>query len=88
MREWGPSDYIAEREVWLKKVRLKNAWLKNKRLYQALGAYAILALLAYLTLDGPFRALVWFLCGGLTVMTLARAKYGEKDPQDGSQKAE
>jgi len=40
----------------------------------ALGAYAALALLAYLTLDGPLRAMVWILCGGLAVMTLARAK--------------
>ena len=78
MREWEPSDYIAERE----------SRLKNKRVYPALGAYAILALLAYLTLDGPFRALVWIFCGGLTVMTLARAKYGEKESEDSRQKTE
>jgi len=65
MREWGPSDYISG-----KKLRLKN-----KRLYAALAAYALLALLAYTTLDGPFRIMIWLFCGGLAVMTLARAKY-------------
>ena len=49
--------------------------LKNKRLYAALAAYALLALLAYTTLDGPFRIMIWLFCGGLAVMTLARAKY-------------
>ena len=72
----------------MKNARLKNARLKNKRLFPALGAYAILALLAYFTLDGPFRALVWLFCGGLTVMTLARAKYGEKESEDSTQKSE
>ena len=50
--------------------------LRNKRLWSALGAYALLALLAYLTLEGPFRFVIWIFCGGLAVMTLARAKYG------------
>lgn len=43
-----------------------------------MGAYAALALAAYATLDGPFRLVVWIFCGGLAVMTLARAKY-ERD---------
>jgi len=43
-----------------------------------LGAYASLAVGAYWLLDGVFRAGVWVLLGGLTVMTVARAKYGER----------
>lgn len=78
MREWGPSDYISRRE----------ARLKNKRVWMALGAYAVLALLAYVTLEGPFRIVVWLFCGGLTVMTLARAKYGEHESEDSGEKAE
>ncbi|MBI3667007.1 MAG: hypothetical protein HY236_12440 [Acidobacteria bacterium] len=45
----------------------------------ALGAYAALAALAYFTLDGVFRAMVWIFCAGLAAMTLARAKYGTTD---------
>ena len=51
---------------------------RNKRLWPALGAYAALALAAYASLEGPLRSLVWVFCGGLAVLTLAHAKYGEK----------
>jgi hypothetical protein len=52
--------------------------LKNKRMWRAMGAYVLLGLIAHLTLDGAFRLVVWIFCGGLAVMTLARAKYGEE----------
>ncbi|GEM_PF-4057484 len=68
MRQWEPTDYISER----------RRRLRNKRLWWALAAYAFLALLAYLTLDGPFRVMIWLFCGGLAIMTLARARYGEE----------
>ena len=40
-----------------------------------MSAYALLSALAYFILDQPFRLIVWIFCGGLAVMTLARAKY-------------
>ncbi len=43
-----------------------------------MGSYAVLALLAYFTLDELFRIVVWVVCGGLGVMTAARAVYGER----------
>ena len=50
------------------------------RLWVALAAYAGLALAAYVLLeDERFRWLVWVLLGGLGVMTLARARYGERN---------
>ena len=52
--------------------------LRNRRLWSALGAYTVLALIAYAWLDDPFRTVVWIFCGGLAVLTLAHAKYGER----------
>ncbi len=46
------------------------------RLYWAMGAYALLALLAFVTLDGVFRYGVWILLGGLAVKTLIAYKAG------------
>ncbi len=46
------------------------------RLYWAMGAYAVLALLASFTLDGVFRIAVWILLGGLAVKTLIAHKAG------------
>ena len=43
----------------------------------ALGAYATLAGLAYFTLEGSFRLMVWIFCGGLAVLTLAHRREGE-----------
>ena len=51
---------------------------RSKRLWPALGAYACLAIAAYASLEDPFRGMVWILCGGLTVLTLAHFKFGEK----------
>ncbi len=42
----------------------------------ALGVYAVLALLAALTLDGKLLAAVWILLGGLTVKTCIAYKAG------------
>lgn len=39
------------------------------RFYAALGWYAFLAVLAGLTLDGPFRFAVWVFLGGLGIKT-------------------
>jgi len=50
------------------------------RVWVALAEYAGLALAAYALLeDERFRWLVWVLLGGLGVMTLARARYGERN---------
>jgi hypothetical protein len=46
------------------------------RLYWAMGTYAVLALLAWLTLDGLFRLAVWILMGGLAAKTLIAHKAG------------
>ena len=48
----------------------------TSRFLWALGAYAVLALLATLTLDGNLRAAVWILLGGLTVKTCIAYKAG------------
>jgi hypothetical protein len=48
----------------------------NTRLIWALSAYAVLALLAGLTLDGLFRSAVWILLLGLTAKTLIAWKAG------------
>ncbi len=42
----------------------------NKRLAAALAAYAVIALLAGLTLDGKLRLAIWILLAGLAVKTL------------------
>jgi len=46
------------------------------RIYWAIGAYAVLALLALLTLDGVFLYGVLILLGGLAVKTLIAYKAG------------
>lgn len=44
------------------------------RLFSALAAFAVLALLATFTLDGNFRLAVLILLGGLSVKTLIAQK--------------
>ena len=46
------------------------------RLYWAMGAYGVLALLALLTLDGLLRMAVWILLGGLALKTVIAYKAG------------
>jgi hypothetical protein len=41
----------------------------QKKLLTAFGAYAVIALLAGLTLDGKLRLAVWILMGGLALKT-------------------
>ena len=48
----------------------------NTRFLWAMGTYAILALLAALTLDGLMRNAVWILLGGLAVKTYIAQKAG------------
>jgi hypothetical protein len=48
----------------------------NTRFLLAMGAYAVLALLAALTLDGLMRNAVWILLGGLAVKTYIAQKAG------------
>jgi hypothetical protein len=48
----------------------------NTRFLWAMGTYAVLALLAALTLDGLMRDAVWILLGGLTVKTYIAKKAG------------
>ncbi len=47
-----------------------------KRLYWAMGAYAVLGALATFTLDGVFRAAVLILLGGLALKTWIAYKAG------------
>jgi hypothetical protein len=54
----------------------QNEWTMTSRFLWALGAYAVLALLATFTLDGNLRAAVWILLGGLTVKTCIAYKAG------------
>ncbi len=46
------------------------------RLYWAMGAYAVIALLALFTLDGLLRIAVWIFLGGLAAKTLIAYKAG------------
>jgi hypothetical protein len=48
----------------------------RNRFFTAMGSYAILALLAGLTLDGVFRAAVWIFLAGLAVKTWIAFKAG------------
>jgi hypothetical protein len=48
----------------------------TSRIYLAMGAYAVLALLAFFTLDGLFRAGVWIFLGGLAAKTLIAQRAG------------
>jgi hypothetical protein len=48
----------------------------NTRFLWAMGTYAILALLAALTLEGLMRNAVWILLGGLAVKTYIAKKAG------------
>jgi hypothetical protein len=48
----------------------------NTRFLWAMGAYAILALLAALTLEGLMRNAVWILLGGLALKTCIAKKAG------------
>ena len=48
------------------------------RLWGACVAYAMLALLAAITLEGLFRTAVWILLGGLALKTFIAYKAGWK----------
>jgi hypothetical protein len=48
----------------------------NTRFLWAMGTFAVLALLAALTLDGLMRDAVWILLGGLAVKTYIAKKAG------------
>jgi hypothetical protein len=48
----------------------------TNRIYWAMGAYAVLALLASFTLDGVFRIAVWIFLGGLAAKTLIAHRAG------------
>jgi cyanate permease len=56
----------------------------NPRFYLALGCYAILALLAAVTLEGPFRLAIWVFLGGLAFKTWL-VTLREKENQDGDE---
>lgn len=49
----------------------------EQRLYSAIGAYAFLALLAGLTLDGKMRLAVWIFLAGLALRTIIAYKAQE-----------
>ncbi len=46
------------------------------RLYWAMGAYAVIGLMALFTLDGLLRIAVWIFLGGLAAKTLIAYKAG------------
>lgn len=46
------------------------------RLFSAMAAYAVLALMAAFTLDGIFRTVVWILMAGLAAKTLLAYRAG------------
>ena len=48
----------------------------NNRFLWAMGTYAVLALLAALTLDGAMRYAVWILLAGLAFKTYIAKKAG------------
>jgi hypothetical protein len=49
----------------------------QKRFYLAMGIYAMLAILAGMTLDGKMRLAVWIFLAGLAVRTLIWMKAQE-----------
>jgi hypothetical protein len=49
----------------------------NQRFYIAMGTYAVLAILAGVTLDGKMRLAVWIFLAGLAVRTLIALKAQE-----------
>ncbi|HEY7390456.1 MAG TPA: hypothetical protein VH640_18205 [Bryobacteraceae bacterium] len=51
----------------------------NKRLISAMGAYALLAVLAGFTLTGLLRAAVWILMAGLAAKTWIAYKAGWRE---------
>ena len=42
---------------------------RKRKFYIAMASYAVIALMAALTLDGKFRLVVWILMGGLALKT-------------------
>jgi hypothetical protein len=42
---------------------------RGRKFYLALASYAVIALLAAVTLDGKFRWVVWIFLGGLALRT-------------------
>ncbi len=59
----------------------KPKWL-TLRLMIALSAYAILALIATLVLDGLLRTVMWVFFAGLTVRTLILARQQSEEDED------
>jgi hypothetical protein len=51
----------------------------DKRFYAAMAAYAVLAILAALTLEGKMRLAVWIFVGGLALRTIIAYKAHEND---------
>ena len=49
----------------------------QKRFYMAMGTYAVLAILAAVTLDGKMRLAVWIFLGGLALRTVIHMKAQE-----------
>jgi hypothetical protein len=49
----------------------------QKRFYMAMGTYAVLAILAGVTLDGKMRLAVWIFLGGLALRTVIHMKAQE-----------
>jgi hypothetical protein len=51
----------------------------DKRFYAAMAAYAVLAVLAAVTLEGKMRLAVWIFVGGLALRTIIAYKAHQED---------
>ena len=51
----------------------------KQRFYMAMGSYAVLAILAGVTLDGKIRLAVWIFLGGLAARTAIAMKAHEDE---------
>ena len=49
----------------------------EKRFYIAMGVYAVLAILSWLTLDGKIRLATWIFLAGLALRTIIHMKARE-----------
>jgi diacylglycerol kinase len=55
----------------------------NNRFYLALASYAVLGLMAAVTLEGPFRLAIWVFLGGLALKTwLVTLREKEQDKEE------
>ena len=59
--------------------------MDKKRFLLALACYAVLAVLAGVTMEGPFRVAVWVFLGGLAVKTWLATLRRDEEREDGDE---